>query len=923
MGRELSSYEKQKALQAIIPEKIFYGSYNELTGFSGFDLGRGMLNHNKYGLLEALQGIEASEGNESDAIESRILPSSVDHIILSLSLKAHLLSIENKNSGDLALLVPPFSYAFPLFLSYHLIFQHLGECLYPKLGAKFEESQGILIITDNIEMLAHIWRTSAAGAHLRDYINTYTVEAGSFRRFNFNKQQIKKKKEKENNDGSLPWIGIFRAVRHSLPEKLEKKPGVIIVDLLPFRHRKRAEALIEWAKRNAKHVIVVGPLHDVNTNLDILAKIDNVLPIDHFNLWKLKENFQIKENDTFNPVTAFWNLHASIPFINEPASEFAIYRLSGINVLEKLIATGNLLISNSRAKNGTKPQAIVRLSNILLKLCSLPIPLEWYERSRNADGKPTIEELVSRAKKIPPEGYEEKIIIDNLLPQLSQCINEIYTLLKQQKESPKSEALFKLIKLSPEKEGKITIVVDDKTVGNELKTWLKYRGVSGEQLRNLKVTAQEEWAKNQLKEIYLDQNELPPKIILTNPWKSKYLSSFFFSNNTEIFCIALPSEVSIYKSQINKLYGESTLYKEKMAEVFYRFFKIAKLDNASNLSSVQITDYVIKCSPLQSQDYQETDTARIDPLFEDSILLQMMSDNDNDDDEMIENEIVNAGEYFYNTIDAPEYYCKAIKVFTRDMRDPEQLSYYFCSIEEGLGLKIKKARGEQVDDVHPLELQRGDIWVKLKVNQKKELFDTVLSLASNTLTMKWIQISTEEWKEMIKLLWYKYHDENQYMSETYEKILRAVREKGSSISSKGAVASWIKGNVTLVRDEKTVKAVSLAIGEKHYVDRWKLIYKAMRQLWTIHIQLGRALGKVIMEQAARISSYNQPRTRWLDLGSEIRIPLEDVLDVLELKEILEVEKEIEYVVPQSIINRKIDEGSINNLMQKGMIKVVQ
>ncbi|NTU33228.1 hypothetical protein HPY27_24035 [Brevibacillus sp. HB1.1] len=920
MGRELSNQDRQRAFQAILPKQINCEYFNELTEFSAHDLGRGMLNHDRFGLIETLKGYENFEATDNDIIESRILPSGIDNIILSISLKAFLLSKDKKNSGDIALLVPPFSYAYPLFLSYHLIFQHLGESLSPLLEARFEESQGILILSDNIELLSHIWRTSVAGTHLRDHINTYTLEAGKFKEFNFNKRKSLKKNGKKLSDGSLPWIALFRAVRYFLPDSLEKRPAIIMVDLLPYRHRKRANELIDWAKRNANHVIVIAPLYDDNLYQSVTTKIINVLAIDHFNLGRMKKSFYIDENSSFNPVTACWNLHASLPFIEDIISSISITKISVIKTLEELMSTAYMLISSSKTKDGSKPKPFLRLSNILMKLCSLSVPLEWYERARSAEGKPTIEELILRAAKYPNESYEEKIIIENLLPQLQQCINDIYSFLKMQKNSPKGEAITELINIFQE-ESKIMVIVDDKTVAVELKTWLKYNGISGDKLEHLKVITQEEWAKNQLKEIYLEQSEHPKKVILATPWKQQYLSSFFLSNNTDIYFLTLPTETLIVKNQIRKVYEENISYKEKMGELFYNFFKINKLQE-NQLSQVIVKYSEFKVSTLLNKKSNDYENIKVDSLFDEKLLLEMMTENDNDYEEIFEEDKF-IEEYFNQDINIPEYYCKAIKISARDINHSNTLLNYFCSMEQDSCLKIKKIKEEQVDDLHPLELQKGDIWVKLKKHQRRELFDTVLGLASNTLAMKWIQINTAEWKEMTNLLWHKYHNENQYRSETYEQILQAVREKGGSISSKFAVASWIKGNVTLVRDEKTVRAVALVIGDKRFIDRWKLIYKAMRQLWTIHIQLGRALGKLIIEQAALISPYKHQKTEWIDLGLEIRIPLDDVLDVLELKEIIDIDKEIEYKVPQEILYKKISEETIDNLLRKGLIQVVQ
>lgn len=227
MRRVLSEIERKKALEIISPiplkvnPQVNLEAFSEVVNFSKADLGRSMLNHPKYCLVESLMDIDP-EGKEKTKMQSKVKPTGIDNILLTSSLKAYCSSLKQPHEGDIAFLIPPFSYSYPLFLSYHLILQHLGEKLLEKLGARFKEGTGILIISDNVEILSKIWRTAIGGTYLREFINTYVIEANQFKRFTFNEHQNLKHKKLNQLDGSLPWLGVFRAVRLSLPENLEK-----------------------------------------------------------------------------------------------------------------------------------------------------------------------------------------------------------------------------------------------------------------------------------------------------------------------------------------------------------------------------------------------------------------------------------------------------------------------------------------------------------------------------------------------------------------------------------------------------------------------------------------------------------------------------------------------------------------------------
>lgn len=189
----LTDAQKKKAYKEIMPVPINVheetgGSLGEFLSLSSMDFGRGMLNHQKYCLYESLDSFESIVKTE------KVEPSDIDNIILTTSLKAFSLSKKEENKGDILYSIPSFSYGFPLLLSYHLILQHVVGSLSSEIGVRFNKNSGILILTDNIELLSHIWRTSIDNTFLRDYIKIYTVEAEKFKTFTFNENKSKKKK---------------------------------------------------------------------------------------------------------------------------------------------------------------------------------------------------------------------------------------------------------------------------------------------------------------------------------------------------------------------------------------------------------------------------------------------------------------------------------------------------------------------------------------------------------------------------------------------------------------------------------------------------------------------------------------------------------------------------------------------------------
>lgn len=350
----LNDTERRKALSHIVPRKLCTNrwsnnpAYERISEISNSDWGRGLLNSERYCFTETIPLFTELDFLKNESAKVKI--SIIDSIITAISLEAFSKSFNTAHSGDLAMLIPPMSYGYPLLIAYHLILQHLAislgaETIYEN---KFYNNSGIMIITDNFELLSRVWRTSISNIYLRKFINTFTLKAGKFKRFDLEDNESSKKYE---DDGTLPWLCLYRAVRHLLPEQLEKRTQVIILDLLPYRHRKRTEELFAWAKENSDHVIVIAPLYDDSIYNSLRGNVGNILAFDRFAVGDILKYF---ESDNFitksNKLTNAWSLNASNPYLTNCIPSFKILKITGIERLEECIAEAYKLLSRTYNK---------------------------------------------------------------------------------------------------------------------------------------------------------------------------------------------------------------------------------------------------------------------------------------------------------------------------------------------------------------------------------------------------------------------------------------------------------------------------------------------------------------------------------------------------------------------------------------------
>lgn len=881
-----------------------------VENFSLKDLGRGMLNHEQFCLVESLSTFEDDIEGVSEA---KVLTSNLDNLVLSLSLKAYLKSKKTRHKCNLAFLTSPFSYSAPLLLAYHLILQHLAETVSPNLNAKFPIGTGILIISDNIELYSHIGRTNIQNNPLWQYINTYEVKANKFKPFSFSSNQSYDTK----HDGTLPWISLFRAVRHQLPDDLEMTPQVIILDLLPFRHRKRAFELITWAKRFAQHVIVIAPLFDEVVYQNLKSTLDSVIPIDTYTTMYLQQIFDLSEKGEQNPVTASWSLSASQPYFHVK-DQINVYQIKGVASLDELVKEIEQTLALTRNKDGSQHPVFTKVRNLVNDMLSLPIPIELYERLREINGKQKLIDVIKTIAKVPAGAFDNKKLFDHILPQLIRDVVALYDLLIGHQSSPRGEALLHILSIETSK--KITIVVSNKYAAQELKIWIRIKmKLVAKELEHVRVLTQDQWARNHLNEIYLESSSIPDKVILVNPWKQKYLSSFFTHKKSSVVCISYQHEVSLYHYQIIKVHSQNTCY---IQDLIQGLLSIHKVD-LSLLSSVKSKKTNINILPIKVKPITPTDSfvhakvETIDVLFDNRVLFSMIGVNeDNEEADELESSIlseviekVNQDSLARESLEQ----ISSIKI-KGNFKNQQKPFIWFVPTERF----VKIVRDKTIANLRPIEMKSGETWVIFKQDQRRELFETILKLSSNTMVMKWIEMNVAEWRDMVTILWRQFHQKGDFKKNTYEKILYAIQKRRGNVETIYTIANWVNGDVSSVKFAENVRAVAEIIGESAYLEKWNTIHKAMRRLWNIHIKLGKVLGTIISESATKETNDSE----WVDIGLDIRLPIDDIMASIQMIEIQSVETDKDYLVASPYTEIPITEEMAQILEMKGLVSGV-
>lgn len=919
----LNEIERKNALMKIIPKELALINPNsenlllkKIIQISKNDFSVGMLKSKDHCLIESIPMFDES----NEIINKNLLVDicDIDKIIMSISLKAFLKSKEDKHAGDFGLILPPMSYSYPLMLAYHLILHHLCNNLTENISdeEKFANNSGILIVTDNFEMLSRIYRTSVSGAFFRDFINTYTLQAGKFKKFTSH-ELVRAQNRKD--DGSLPWLCLFRAARYSLPEKLERRPEIILVDLLPFRHRRRAQSIISWAKSNSNHTIVLAPLHGLGTYNDVKGCVDNVITLDKYTLKYLTDHFKIERRDrSLEKVTNAWSLSCILPYLEFENPEMNVYKIVGLGELNEKITDFFKIIPRTFNRDGTQSKAFRRLINIFYEMLGLPIQLGWYESARLLTANNKLYDLINSCLRIPGGTFEEQQIQNDLLYHAVKSIEEIYNMLLFSDTSPRGEVLCSLIEAY--RNQKILIITASKIADKEVKVWVRSKtGLPAKELSNIDVVSQQDWAKSQLNKIYNDNEKTPSIFILTNPWQEKYLSSFYVPRGSKIFSICLSYEMNHIVRQFSIVHRKNEEY---FCDFYYSLGKLFDYEYERNLNTdiyklplkVKVHDIQIGTLQNDAENFKEFDS-KVDTLFDQNAFLSMFDSEQEDI-----NNLTSMGMNEYN-IDPDNYsdddISQCVKVSGRVGINEENMNFLFSYDNT---IKIIRHKMSNVVNIRPIELHQGDCLIILKQNEKQEIFETILELASNTMAMQWIKMNVQEWREMTKILWSKYYNEALPKKYTFERILNDVVKYGGNIESTYSVKNWIYGDVSSVKYEQNVMAVAKILGDKYYINRVKTIHKAMKQLWNIHIRLGRKLVAITSQYASMKNFDLCTLPEWVDLGMDIRIPVQDILNSIDLIEVDHIDTERDYFTYSKLLQIPIPEDKFNLFIERGLIK---
>jgi|GEM_PF-2132798 len=873
-------YKSRQNMQAALipPEIVINHHYNH--GFPT-DYGRAIMQNE---ILIFKESFEESFGVQ---VNKQLQLNNLDAFILNLILDYLEKNEKSREKKEMYISIPQFSSSFPILLTYHLVFNDLAFRMKQNDNdfSKFKKNEGVLLISHNVDLLQHVWHSSLNDISLREYFPTYVVKGERFKVFNFNTDS---KTSHVKDDGTLPWIGFYRAHRKKLLENLEKKPKVIILDLIPLYHRKRANELIRWAKNQAEHVIILLPSNDMTLSFAV-QNPDMYYPINQSTA-SIFEN--ILPFVTSNLLYPSWGTSHSLKYLQPAGLNFEIREYAKVdkNLIE-LLKQYESALNDCKKMNGMLPDKYRKIDSLKLHMCNLVTPLYEFEREKRQEKLFNILDQYRNYKQIPPQDSEEFSLEANLAHHLYNTFEALYKALYDSKYSLRGKLLIDTLQNNSFEKGLILII--DKYEKPLVKSYLSNYIDS-----KYEVLTYKEFNVLQL------QNNYPvyDALFLTTPFPNKYLSGFNVTRASINF-ISIFNDIHKYCKQIESIFNN----KRDMHGLLRRFSLNHKINiSAANLHKKALKiniskqgEYVLKEDELEV--VEVTDELNLS-IFDDMRLLELLKSNRQYHLENID----------LSTLRSKQDAALSTKAQLVELEDLEgNKERIFIPLEDYLN--IQRPNKNLFESLTISKVNTDDLWIRVNHDQRKDLFQAILNVASSTMIMRWISEGLTIWNEILNSVWKKFYRGQRFKKEVFEEIRGEINLNGGNVSSYSTVSNWFK-NINLVRDEENLLALIKISAKPELIDSIRIVLSSISELRSIHIQLGRSISKLINIQSQRLLDY-ESMDEWITLGKDIVIPTEDISSLINIVRVVKNDSGNRAFIPNELIYQNMSQEIANEIIK--------
>jgi hypothetical protein len=214
---------------------------------------------------------------------------------------------------------------------------------------------------------------------------------------------------------------------------------------------------------------------------------------------------------------------------------------------------------------------------------------------------------------------------------------------------------------------------------------------------------------------------------------------------------------------------------------------------------------------------------------------------------------------------------------------------------------VRPSEGDEILRIVAEKLKVGDILLRMPdIAVRGTLFDQLVHLAEGQPDMDYLAEFRKTWRQGIQKVAAKFRSPS---GVDYAAIFRSLKNAGAPIESEQSVRFWVHDLVIGPEAIGSIKAVGQLSGSDALVSQAKHFDRAFRKIRGIHQGIGRRLSSAIRESFRHLQ-FGKMQRGSERLDDRLGIPLDEMLDTIDLSEILTVSANPESV-NANIVNRFI------------------
>ena len=788
---------------------------------------------------------------------------------------ASLASRIRRTRHRIALGLPPAARHLPLLLASSAV---LASTLDRHLDPSVEDG-GVLVISPDLD---------ARSRYCDLYVQSISLDAahpGSRMRPTGERVRLHRIREGENGHGVCFFLPGL-----ALPASADFNPDLVILDLRYARWTKRAAHLVNWSTRIGGNsgVLALYSVGDGDT-LQVLTQTGFFdFPIDHAAIATCSKQVR-KQMVPRSGLSIDWRL-ADAP--SHLARKHMIVEISSADSIEETIAAiGRLLDEYSQRDNPD----LNRARWLLAMFVQIPTPLVWYEQTARGLGRSTLRRLIAHLGTRSRHDPDLGAVIQTVRMEFEKLYEQM------ERKNPRAEALQELLPRivhATPSDGQMLLLVRDRVVERAVQTWLELEAfLAADWLKRVEV---------QGCPTYSDIASRHYDVALINgalPRRYRWIVGAALGDRVTF--LAYAHEADLIERQLQGVYGDAVQKARAHKREEALTHLVPGLIAPAGGDESPTSPLVLERPPRHGQG-PATDTKTPKITVKDLASLRgafatrsakeeapsqvplTQWREDDGDENAPDDDVLDEKEQPH----VDDVACVRVEVNSR---------------ANGHGFVwvpaydiVECVRPSDPNDILRLvstELKPGDVLLRMEEGGRASLFDRVVELAEAQPQMQYLAAFRRSWRRAIHNMVARHKEA--YGGIDYGAMLRSLQSAGATIESELTIRFWIQDQVIGPEKVSSIVAVGRVSGSPEVVHQAKEFDRAFHRIRSIRQGIGRRLNGAI-RRSFRHFAEGTPDQSAEQLDDRLRIPLDELLETIDLAEVISVGSHVEILPPHRV-----------------------